>query len=237
MNRRVLLGGLLAVVCLATLWGVWGQRSQLAGLRAEQQQLLAQLAARADASASLGAAESARASSGAAQPALVATPELLRLRNEVTLLTQRRRELAGARAENERLRAQLASRGTNGPGGLQLPPGYVRRSEARLVGYNSPDDTLQSLLWAIRNHDLTNVLQAFTPERAEHLRALASESHSSTDDFFSQSADFVGARIVRRGQPDSDGSTVVQVEVVPGIQGLPITFRQINGQWKISGPF
>ena len=39
MNRRGLLGGLLAVVCVATLWGVRGQRSQLAGLRAEQQQL------------------------------------------------------------------------------------------------------------------------------------------------------------------------------------------------------
>ena len=30
MNRRALLGGFLAIVCLATLWGVWGQRSQLA---------------------------------------------------------------------------------------------------------------------------------------------------------------------------------------------------------------
>ena len=45
MNRRGLLSGFLVLVCLATLWGVWGQRNQLAALRAEQQQLLAQLAA------------------------------------------------------------------------------------------------------------------------------------------------------------------------------------------------
>ena len=52
MNGRVWFSGFLVVVCLATLWGVWGQRSELAGLRAEHQQLQAQLAARADSPAS-----------------------------------------------------------------------------------------------------------------------------------------------------------------------------------------
>jgi hypothetical protein len=31
-----------------------------------------------------------------------------------------------------------------------------------MVGYNTPEDTLQSLLWAVQNRDLTNLLQAFT---------------------------------------------------------------------------
>jgi hypothetical protein len=237
MNRRGLVGGLLVIVCLAILLGVWSQRSQLAGLRAEQRQLLAQMASKADGSASPGAAEAAGAGSETPQPRLVATPELLRLRSEVTRLTERRRELAGVRAENERLRAQLASRGTNGPGGFQLPPGYVRRSEARMVGYSTPDDTLQSLLWAIQNHDLTNVLQAFAPERTENLRAKAGETPESIEEFFSEAAGLVGVRIVNREQDASDGSLTVQVEVVPGEPGPRITFRQINGQWRIAGPF
>ena len=234
MNRRGLLAGFLIIVCLATLWGVWGQRSQLAGLRAEQQQLLA---ARADGTASPGTAEAAGADSGAPQPRLVATPELLRLRSEVTRLTERRRELAGARAENERLRAQLANRGTNGLGGFKLPPGYVRKSEARMVGYNTPDDTLQSLLWATQNHDLTNLLQAFTPERAEQLQAKARQSDQSTEDFFRDSAAFVGMAVVGRKQDTNDGSIDVEVEVLPGMPHAEISFRQINGQWKIAGPF
>ena len=151
MNRRVLFGGFLAAVCLAILWGVWGQRSELAGLRAEHQQLQAQLAARADSPPPPATAEPAGPASTSPQQALAVTPELLRLRNEVTRLTERRQALAGVRAENERLRAQLATRGTNGPAGFQLPPGYIRKSEARMVGYNSPDDTLQSLLWAVQN--------------------------------------------------------------------------------------
>jgi len=237
MNRRVLLGGLLACVCLAALWGVWSQRSQVAGLRAEQQQLLAQMATSADGSASPGTAEAAGAGSGVPQPSLVATPELLRLRSEVTRLTERRRELAGVRAENEQLRAQLASRGTNGPGGVQLPPGYVRKSEARLVGYNTPDDTLQSVLWATRNHDLTNVLEAFTPEIAEQIRAQAGVSPQSMEDFFAKAVGFVGVRVVRREPADSDGSIAVEVEIVPGMPDAKIRFQQINGQWKIADHF
>ena len=237
MNRRVLLGGFFVVACLANLWGVWGQRSQLAGLRAEHQQVLAQLAARADRSASTGTAEPAGPSPVTPQPALVATPELLRLRNEVTRLTERRRELAGERAENERLRGQLASRGTIGPAAFQLPPGYIRKSEARLVGYNTPDDTLQSLLWAFQNHDLTNVLQAFSPELAEKALAELARSDRPIEELFAQGTSFPGVRIVKREPDASNGAMTVEVEVVPGEPGPRLTFRQTNGQWKIAGPF
>ena len=235
MNRRVLFGGLLVVVCLATLWRVWGQRSELAVLRAEQQRLQAQLAAKADGAASPGTAEAIGASPGTPQPALVVTPELLRLRSEVTRLSERRRELAGVTSENKQLRAQLAIRGTNGPAGFQFPPGFVRKSEARMMGYNTPDDTLQSFLWAAQNHDLTNFQQAFTPEVAEQIHARAGESPQSIEGFWNNEAGIVGLRIVSREQDASDGSIAVGVVVFPGEARAPITFRQINGQWKIAG--
>ncbi len=238
MNRRALLGGFLAAVCLATLWGVWGQRSQLAGLRAEQQHLLAQLTAKAEGSASLVQAEAGSAGSGTGSPTLMVTPELLRLRSEVTRLTERRRELASARGENERLRAQLASRGTNGPGGLRLPPGYIRKSEARMVGYNTPENTLQSLLWAVQNHDVTNVLRAFTPDRAEHFLAEAAHANKPIEDFFRESVALPGMAIVDRRQDTNDGSIELEVEVAPGwVPHADITFQQTNGQWKIAGSF
>jgi hypothetical protein len=237
MNGRVWFSGFLVVACLATLWGVWGQRSELAGLRAAHQQLQAQLAARANSPASPATAEAAGSGSTRPQAALVVTPELLRLRSEVTRLTERRRELAGVRAENEALRARLTSRGTNGTGGSELPTGYMRRSEARFVGYNTPDDTLQSLLWAVQNHDLTNVLQAFTPEIAARLRAQVDESPESIEDFWQKSVGLIGCRIVSRETDPSDGSITAEVEVVPGQSGPRPTFRQINGQWKMEGGF
>jgi hypothetical protein len=237
MNRRALLGGFLVVMCLATLWGVWGQRGQLAGLRAEQQKLVAQLAARADGAASLGKAEASAAGAETQAPALVATPELLRLRSEVTRLTERRRELASVRGENERLRSQVARWGTNGPAGVRLPPGYIRKSEARMVGYNTPENTLQSLLWAVQNHDLTNVLRAFTAESVEHFLAQAARSNRSIEDFFRDSAALPGMAIVDRRQDTNDGLIELEVEWVPGMPHVEIPFQQTNGQWKIAESF
>ena len=234
MNRRALFGGFLLVLCLTTLWGVWSQRDQLAGLRREQQQLLAQVTARADGSASPAAAETG-AGPAAPRATLVVTPELLRLRNEVTRLTERRRDLAGERAENERLRAQLAARGTNGPGGFQLPPGYMRRNEARMVGYNTPDDTLQSLLWAIQHHDLTNFLQAYTPAEAEHLLASAAHSNRSIEEYFRSLVAYPGIGIVGRKPNTNDGSVEVQVVMDPGLPGGRLLLQHINGQWRIAG--
>ncbi|MGO8927397.1 MAG: hypothetical protein ACLQU3_10975 [Limisphaerales bacterium] len=235
MNRRALLSGFLVLVCLTALWGLWRQQCRLAVLRDQQQLLLAQPAPGAVGSESAEMTGPADASSSAPQPALVVTPELLHLRSEVTRLTERRRELAGVRAENEALRARLTSRGTNGAGGSQLPTGYMHRSEARFVGYNTPDDTLQSLLWAVQNHDLTNVLQAFTPEIAARLRAQVGESPESIEDFWQKSVGLIGCRIVSRETDPSDGSITAEVEVVPGQSGPRPTFRQINGQWKMEG--
>lgn len=237
MNRRALLSGFLVLVCLAALWCVWRQQCRLVVLRDQQQLLLAQPAANGERSESAGTTEAADASSVAPQPALVVTPELLHLRSEVTRLTERRRELAGVRAENEKLHAQLSSRATNSPSGFQLPPGYVRRSEARLAGYSTPDDTLQSLLWAAQNHDLTNVLQAFTPELAKQIRSHAGESPQSVEDFWNESVGLVGLRIVSRKQDTSDGSITLEVEVFPGMPHDEVTFRQINGQWKMASGF
>jgi hypothetical protein len=236
MKPRALFGGLLIVLCLATLWGVWAQRSQLAGLHAEQQQLLAQLATRADGPVSPETAEATSASPATPQPTLVATPELLRLRNEVTRLTERRRELAGVRADNDRLRAQVARRGTNGPAGTQMPPGYLRKSEARLVGYNSPDDTIQSLLWSIQNHDLTNLLQAFSPDQSEQLMSEVLRSKRSAEDFFRDAGVVPGMAILDRKQLP-DGVVELKMEMAPGLTPAPVRMRQFGGQWKITAPF
>ena len=85
--------------------------------------------------------------------------------------------------------------------------------------------------------DLTNVLQAFTPEIAEEIRAQAGESPQAIEEFWNKSVGLVGLRIVSREQDASDGSITVQMEVVPGESGPRPILRQVNGQWKIAGHF
>ena len=237
MPRRLLLSRFLVAACLATFWAVWSQRIQLTNLRSEQQQVLAQTATNAPAPAAEPAADARAASVEPPTAPLAVTPELLRLRSEVTRLMERRRELASVRLENERLRSQVASRGTNGAEAFKLPPGYVRKRDAQMAGYNTPEDTLQSLLWAIQNHDLTNMLQAFSTERAEELRAEMAQSNRSAEDFFHDAEGLVGMGIVRREQDASGDGMHVEVEMVPGMPRQRITFRRINAQWKIDGPF
>ena len=137
------------------------------------------------------------------------------------------------RAENERLRAEVAGRGTNGTAQYWSSPGFLRKSEARMVGYNTPEDTLQSLLCAVHNHDLTNALQAFAPEMANELTVRFAESGQSMEDFFSRVGGFFGMRIADRSTVVNDGSRLVWVELVPGMPGQLVNLSQTNGQWKI----
>jgi hypothetical protein len=140
------------------------------------------------------------------------------------------------RTDNERLHAQLARRGTNGPAGFQLPPGYLRKSEARFVGYSSPEDTIQSLLWSIQNQDITNLVQAFASARADQLLAEIARSKRSAEDYFRDAGALPGMAILNRKQLP-DGSVELEVEMVPSLAPAPIRLRQFGGLWKITSSF
>ena len=236
MNSRNLLTVLAVAACLACGWGVWRQREQLAELRAEQ--------ARLEAPAESAAKEPAAAVKQPAAARVQETPpadtevsaELLRLRNRVTQLGARQRELAGLTTEADRLRAQLALQQTNTPAGARLAPGYIRKAEARLAGYATPEDTLQTFLWALQQRDFTNLLQTMTPEVAQKLQTMVQQSGRSSEEFFKDSEALPGLGI--RGRENlPDGSVQLQVEMVPGIPPEKFLVRLVNGQWKLAGPF
>ena len=100
----------------------------------------------------------------ASQPVVVTTHsepslEVLRLRSQVGQLERRKRELAAVTEESKRLQAQLSTKATNVTSGVALPAGYIRKSEAKYAGFGSPEDSLQSFLWAIEHRDLRTLMQ------------------------------------------------------------------------------
>jgi hypothetical protein len=222
MTSRSIITVGFVVLCGAAMWGILAQGRQVSELRAERQRL-----------------ESAHPTTNATAAETIVSPtpevprELLQLRAEVARLSQQQRELAGARTENERLRLQLENRRTNHAAAGITGPGYVRMSEAKWLGYNSPEDTLQSLFWAVQNHDLVKLLEAFTPETAQQFREAIRLTSGSAEQFFkSKETDMPpGFRISERRQ-NEDGTIQLQVEVAPDIPGEPFIFRQIGGQWK-----
>ncbi len=233
MNKREFITVLAAIVCVGSVWAVLVQRQQLVSLRLEQQQRLQATSAPDDSPVSAPTAPTADAQDAGAS-AQTNSSELLRLRSQVTMLAGRKRELAGAAQQTERLRAQLAALTANAAAN-PLPPGYVRKSQAHNAGYNTPDDTLQTFLWALNNHDLTNLIQTLTASAAESLQNQIQRRGDSVDNFF-KGVDPLPGLAIRNRQTNPDGSVQVQVEFAPGATEN-FRLEAINGQWKLAGPF
>jgi hypothetical protein len=148
-------------------------------------------------------------------------------------LSQQLRELDGVQQENDRLRGQLATSQTNSTAPKFLPPGFMRRSQAQFVGYNSPEDTLRTFLWALENGSVTNLLQVFSPAIAE--RFSNDVARSGQENFFRDAKALVGLGITERKQLP-DGAIELMVEP-PGLPAENIRFEFLNGGWKIASQF
>ena len=232
MKGIPILSGILTLLCATMVWRVCVQRHDITTLRAQAKQLLAALPGADEtgpAAVSASPTTSRESSSGAA----AASSELLRLRNQVNQLTKRQRELGGERKENAQLKAQLVSR-TNSPAGAALPQGYIRKSQARMVGYSSPANTLESLLWAIQSKNLESIMQAFTPENAARITDELKRSGKSEAEFFQKADELPGLNILRQ-ESLPDGTIALEVEIVPGLDAHKFVLRQVAGEWKIAG--
>jgi hypothetical protein len=237
MTSRAIITVGSAVLCGAALWGILAEGRQVSELRAKEQRL-----------------ESPRrmTNDSAAETIPSPTPEvpreLLQLRAEVARLSQQQRELVGARTENERLRLQLEERKANSAARNQAGAVYVRASEAKWLGYNTPEDTLQSLFWAAQNRNLEKFLEGLTPEAAEELKNLFKDSDNPNEAakrFFEEQSFPSGFRIIGREQAANSGVALAVQVLKPkssaeaGMEvdsSESIRFERVAGQWKMGKP-
>jgi len=232
---RPLLTFISLAVCVATLTLVWIQQRQLAVWHSDE------LQARTESSPGISASVSNDASAVVVEQHSP-SPELLRLRGQVGQLERHRRELAGVRAENESLRVQLANRGTNTAGGLAFPAGYLRMVDAKFVGYDTPEATLQTMMWAVQKQSVEDLLQVLSPKYAREVVAEIQKAGSS-DEFFKGANGVPGLQVL--GQPEATAAAdevVLHVEVVPdghapGEKPQELRFKLIGGQWKLNSGF
>ncbi len=222
MNATKVLTSALGLVCAAAVYAVVAQHQQLAGLQAEQKRVLAQLGSEPAEPAVPAKSQAEQLTSSAGTD-----PELIRLRAEVTQLAARKRELASVAAENERLRAQVASRGTNAANARTL-----LLSKAQFVGYKSPEDTLQTLLWSVQQRDYTNFVKAFAPAVVQALPTGTEDAwRNALNSFHEQLSGLtiVGRRELPGGQIELD------IEMLPlNSTPHPLHFMQVGGEWKLA---
>ena len=233
MKARTFVTGVSIALCLVALWTINVQGRRRAELQTEEADLLANLA-------KLLEPQSSPREQPDTQTAPLdssSTSDLLRLRSEVTRLTEQRRSLATVQTEHDRLQAQLAARATSGTNRMELPPGYISKTQARMVGFNSPENTIQSMLWALQNHDFSTFIQAFTPEAAEKLMSSLPQSEQAV---FHEAEKVLALGVVEQ-HANNDGMIEAKLQMVPAnpAQVEPaetMRFQQIDGQWKIAGP-
>jgi len=221
MKRRFFIFSLSLAVCVAMLCAVGFQRREVQTARAEQERKVAEATAQTNNSVALPDPSLA--------PSLAVPRELLQLRNQAGQLRRQRDELLPVRAEHERLLLQLTAGGTNASA---LRANYIRKAQARMVGYNTPEDALQSFLWTLQNHDLTNFLQALTPEGSRYYESDVQRSGTFAK-LFDDSQAFIGFSIVNTQRLD-DTTIQANLQLAPGLPPIPVNLQQIENQWKIS---
>jgi len=217
------------------LWVVRGQRIEISRLQAQQQS-----AANQPETAAEGAGSSGQTGTESVPAEIPMVPaiesELLRLRSEVTRLSARKRELATAPAEKEQLRAQLANSSRAQIPGTPLPPGYMRKNTALNVGYGTPEDTLQTFLYALNRRDFPTLTHSLEPDAAQKLELEMLKGGRSVAEFF-KDAEMLPGLSVRKREMLPDGSVEMEVEIAPEMPTEKIRLQQINGEWKMSGLF
>ena len=222
MSGRHLIIASAFALCLGTGSAVMVQRQQIRNLRAQQ----------ADAATQPAPAGEMVAGEGSRPASSDALAELLRLRSEVTQLSARKHELAGVADEAERLKTELAIAQTNKN---RLPPGYIRRTEAQMVGFSSPENTLQTFLYAIQHQDAGLALQSVAPAQADRLRARL-DSADPEHGFFKEAGQIPGL-VIQSRQTRPDGSVELQVSPAPGAPAQTLRFELISGEWKLDEAF
>jgi len=226
MSARWLITILLVVTFAGVFWGAISQGRQLSELRGEQRQL-----------------EAGKLAANTPVPETIATPsptpeaprELLQLRAEVARLSQQQRELSGVRGENGKLRLQLENRRTNDTRAQLAGVGYIRVSETKWVGCNTPEDTLQSAFWAVQNQDLAKFLETIRPDVAKEIADSLRKESRSAPEFFKDRHLPPFFKIAGRRQSDDDDVTL-EVQIAPDVPGELILFQQVGGQWKLQSP-
>ncbi|HWD92104.1 MAG TPA: hypothetical protein VG938_07115 [Verrucomicrobiae bacterium] len=238
MKRIKTISSLIALCGLASLL-IW-QHELLTKLRAENEALRGQM----EQPSPLPVAQPSPDDNALTQEQM---SELLKLRGEVTQLRGQANEIASLREQNEKLLASLtdlkpaqtnAVAKKKGPEDA-LPQDIHPRDSWGFRGYDSPDATAESTVWAMAHGDEAAFMAAFSPEMRAELDKLPNRNFADE----MKSNDMGEFRVL-------DRQTLSEDEVVLSIYSTrkdktgeyvgdgpeDTTFKKIGGQWKISKP-
>lgn len=223
MNPVSLLSGALSLAAAGALLVAVRQHERLTALRSSGAAPQAASATPAEAAPAPGGAQAADATPNSALND-EERREFMRLRGQYQPLLARVTELAALSNRNEVLKARLQA--AQQPA-QAFPADYIRRSQARNLGNQSPEGAFETLLWALQNRDTNALLQLVGGHiRDQFAQMLATDG---PEKLFRDAGAMPGGRIVA-AQPKGPDAVELLVEFLPG-HTEPLVFRRVGGSW------
>ncbi|MGE3308679.1 MAG: hypothetical protein AB7O66_01825 [Limisphaerales bacterium] len=213
--------GTLLIAGIGLAWVAWQER-RLSELEAEQARVQSEIARPPQELASTAPVQEVRPLSPEERL------ELMSLRRRATELSGIQRRMARVVDENAALREQavaISNRVAN-----PFPPGWVKRSEARLLGFSTPEAALESFIWALHHRDTNVLFQALLPGMADGMVRNA----EANPDAIWDSAPKLPGFLIRSKTTDEDGAVRLDVEIAPGALAPEMKWTLVNGGWRLS---
>jgi hypothetical protein len=167
--------------------------------------------------------------------------ELLRLRGEAGVLRRQQADLDQAREVNRQIHAVLdRCLQTLTETNAKATADYWPQDSWMNSGYASPEASLQSILWAGANGDVTNFLAHIATNDApeDWVKNFNGESEAEAsvrlaDDTYNLKS----VQILDREAPD-DRTVVftVELEMQNDFQTVQMVMKETGGEWKFAGP-
>lgn len=159
--------------------------------------------------------------------------EMANLRQQIETLRRSTNELATLRTQVKQLRAALDGvKSTAGPP-PDVPSGDIYPREAwNFAGYDTPENTIQSLMWAVSQGDEDTYAAGLTPDMFTEMQGQFADG-SFADEAPLEMSDITGYRIVDRGV-DSDGNVRVILFMDGPNELMPIDLQPTQNGWMVA---
>jgi hypothetical protein len=167
--------------------------------------------------------------------------ELLRLRSKVSELLRQQRENEKSRMTTAKVEPKPAAEDAAPPKGVSAQQGIPKETWA-FVGYQTPQNALQSVMWAMNTGDVRTFLASLTPE-AQDAVATRFEGKSDTEiaALLKEEVSQIGALRLDRMRQASDTEASFEVLSAETDNGnvktrdaAVLNFRNVGGTWKLT---
>jgi len=219
------------LVLAAAMGGVLLQHNALSTARTENQRLRNEQVEAARLAQENGEIERLRAENQELAKLRKEVTELHKLRNETRQLRGQTEALPSLQAENRRLKASAASPTDPPRPALDSQP-PITIEQAAFAGMATPEATLQSFLWAIRQEDIQAYRTCLTPEQQKEMESRGEEQIRTN--MRGAKGHLKGFRIAAKKQVSAE-------EIQLGVQAyggdeeqlMALPFKRIGNEWKL----